>query len=146
MSNYFSDIYYTAKSLFIGLGVTLRELFKKPVTVHYPRETIPVSPHFRGHLELLKKEDGTLRCIACENCAKSCPSSCILIKSVRSEETKKKVLTVFIQDFTRCSLCGLCVESCPTSAIAYTSTDVYNAGFTREEFHFDLIARAKGGE
>lgn len=143
MSNYITDIYTTTKSLVIGMGVTIREFFKKPITVHYPRELIPVSPNFRGHLELLKKEDGTLKCIACETCAKSCPSSCITITTARSEETKKKVLQVFIQDFTRCSLCGICVEVCPVSALEYTSTDVYNAEFSKEVFHFDLIERAK---
>lgn len=146
MSNYFSNIFHTTKSLFTGLGVTIREMFRKPVTVQYPREVIPVSPHFRGPLELLKKEEGGFRCIACENCARNCPSSCLTVVSRRSEESKKKVLVSFTQDFTRCSLCGICVEVCPASALAYSSTDVYLAGFTREEFLLDLIARANKGE
>ncbi|MCW7753297.1 NADH-quinone oxidoreductase subunit I [Desulfobotulus sp. H1] len=146
MSGYFSDLYHGTKSLLVGLGVTFKEMVKPTVTVHYPRETIVITPNYRGHIELvIDEETGGSRCITCGMCARACPSDCITVLSEKPEGAKKKVLTGFELDFTRCSLCGICVESCPTDAITY-SQDYNLAGFSREEFHMDLLGRlGKGG-
>ena len=146
MSGYFSDLYQGTKSLLVGLGVTFREMLRPTVTVHYPRESLTITPNYRGHIELVPDDEtGATRCITCGMCAKACPSACITVRSEKPEGSKKKVLTGFELDFTRCSLCGICVESCPADAIAY-SQDYRLAGFSREDFHMDLLLRlGKGG-
>jgi len=140
-SGYFKDLYVGGKSLIIGLGVTLKTCFLPQVTVHYPREKLEITPNYRGHVELVKDpETGGSRCIVCGMCARACPSGCFTVKGEKKEGEKKKTLTVFKLDFTKCSLCGTCVETCPKGAIRY-SMDYNIAGFTREEFHYDLIKR-----
>lgn len=146
MSGYFFDLYQGTKSLFVGLGVTFKEMVKPTVTVHYPREILTITPNYRGHIVLVADDKtGSTRCITCGMCVKSCPSACITVRSEKPEGSKKKILTGFDLEFTRCSLCGICVETCPTGAIAYSQE--YNlAGFTREEFRMDLLAGlGKGG-
>ncbi|MBU1169836.1 MAG: NADH-quinone oxidoreductase subunit I [Proteobacteria bacterium] len=142
MSGYFSEIYTGGKSLLIGLGVTFRAFIKPVVTVQYPREKIDVSPNIRGHIELIKCNDIEAKhdCRVCGMCAKNCPCNCIVVEGEKQEGVKGKVLTVFTVDFTKCSLCGLCVETCSRSALRF-SNEYELAGFTREEFHFDLIKR-----
>ncbi len=140
-SGYFRELYVGGKSLLIGLGVTFKACFQPIVTVQYPREKLDITPNYRGHIQLVKDaETGERSCIVCGMCARSCPSDCITVKGEKKEGEKKKTLTVFKLDFTKCSLCGTCVETCPKGAIDY-SQDYNIAGFTREEFHYDLIKR-----
>ena len=158
-------------SLLVGLKITGREFTRPQITVHYPRRAVDTLPTYRGHIELVgkPKQPEVPRCITCMLCASVCPSSCIRIKKAkppppekaaptppahangplvepeRAPPPKKKVVKtpgVFTLDYTLCSLCGLCVQSCPVDALRF-STDVYLAGFTREEFHYDLMARLK---
>ncbi len=142
MSGYFKDLFRGAKSLLVGLGCTYKTFREPIVTVPYPREKIDITPNFRGHTELLWDEEkyGNHRCIVCGRCARECPSGCITLKGEKVEGVKGKVLTVYDLDFTRCSLCGTCVETCPTKAVGF-SQEYELAGFTRAEFHFDLLKR-----
>ncbi len=142
MNQYFSDLLNGARSLIEGFGVTLKALLSPPVTVQYPRETIPVSAGYRGHIELIiDEESGSHRCISCGTCARTCPSRCIEVKGEKPEGGKRKELARFQLDFTRCSLCGTCVEVCPVTALRFSR--VYGqAGYTREEFMIDVLKRA----
>jgi NADH-quinone oxidoreductase subunit I len=138
---YFGELWYGAKSLLIGLKVTAKAFCQPIVTVQYPREECDITPNYRGHIELVfNPESGGCDCIVCGMCARACPSDCIVVKGEKKEGEKKKSLTRFELDFTKCSLCGSCVEACPKGAIDY-SQDYNIAGFTREEFHYDLIER-----
>lgn len=141
MSGYFSDLFTGTKSLLVGLGVTFKEMISPVVTVQYPRETIDITPTFRGHIQLvLNEKTGEPKCITCGMCERSCPSGCIVVKGEKKEGEKKKSLSVFTLDFTKCSLCGICVESCPAGAIEY-SQEYRLAGFSKDEFNFDLMRR-----
>lgn len=142
MSGYFSEIITGGWSLLVGLGVTFRALIKPVVTVQYPRQKIDVTPNIRGHIELIKNNELECLhdCMACGMCERVCPCGCITLKGEKREGVKGKVLTLFHLDFTKCSLCGLCVESCTRSAIQF-SNNYELAGFSREEFYFDLIKR-----
>jgi len=138
---YFGALWFGTKSLLIGLNATIREMLKPIVTVQYPREECDITPNYRGHVELvLNLETGACDCIVCGMCAKACPSNCLAVEGEKKEGEKRKTLTVFALDFTKCSLCGSCVETCPKGALDY-SQDYNIAGFTREEFHYDLIER-----
>jgi len=141
MIDYLREIISGTWSLFVGLGITIRYFFQPVVTVQYPHETLPMTPRFRGHIELVKDEEtGETKCIVCGMCQKACPSNCITVNGEKREGVKGKVLTEYTLDFTKCSLCGLCVESCPTAAITF-SKDYNLAGVRKEAYIFDLKKR-----
>jgi NADH-quinone oxidoreductase subunit I len=141
MIDYLREIISGTWSLFVGLGITIRYFFQPVVTVQYPHQTLPMTPRFRGHTELVKDaETGETRCIVCGMCEKTCPSNCITVRGEKQEGVKGKVLTEYTLDFTKCSLCGLCVEVCPTAALDF-SKDYNLAGVRKEAYIFDLKKR-----
>lgn len=138
---YVLDIIRGAISLLVGMGVTIKAFFSPVVTCQYPRETINISPRFRGHTKLVADSENPDRtgCIVCGMCVKNCPSNSIKkVEGEKKEGEKKKTATEYVLDFTTCSQCGICVETCPTDALAF-SADYNLAGFKREDFHFDLV-------
>ena len=60
-----------------GMALTLRRFFEPKVTIKYPEVRLDVSPKFRGRLQLLYDEWGTLKCETCFQCAQACPIECI---------------------------------------------------------------------
>ncbi len=141
MSQYFKEIFGGLWSLLVGMRLTLRYALMPTVTVHYPFETLPISPNFRGHIDLtMHPETGESTCISCGMCERACPSQCIVVRSEKPEGSKKKVLVGYDLDFTKCSLCGNCVEVCPTDALEF-SQEYQLAGFSRHDFHFELVGR-----
>ena len=64
-----------------GLWLTLRYMFKEPVTVNYPYEKGPLSPRFRGEHALRRYPNGEERCIACKLCEAVCPALAITIEA-----------------------------------------------------------------
>jgi len=96
-----------------GLSVTLRHLFRIPVTTRYPERKLNTSRRTRGN-ELIWDEK---RCTGCGTCAKTCPQGSIaIVTSVKVEENKYKV-EKFEVDMGYCIFCGLCVEACPYDAL-----------------------------
>ena len=70
-----------------GMTITLRHLVrnlfnrKQMVIIEYPDERREYSPRFRGRHRLKKREDGTVKCVACHLCATVCPAQCITIEA-----------------------------------------------------------------
>jgi hypothetical protein len=60
-----------------GMGLTLRRFFEPKATIKYPEVPADVSTRFRGRLQLLYDEYGTLKCETCFQCAQACPIECI---------------------------------------------------------------------
>lgn len=60
-----------------GMALTLRRFFEPKATIHYPEVKADVAPKFRGRLQLLYDEWGTLKCETCFQCAQACPIECI---------------------------------------------------------------------
>ena len=60
-----------------GMGITLRRFFEPKATIKYPEVPADVSTRFRGRLQLLYDEWGTLKCETCFQCAQACPIECI---------------------------------------------------------------------
>ncbi|MEO6207529.1 MAG: NAD(P)H-dependent oxidoreductase subunit E [Candidatus Limnocylindrales bacterium] len=60
-----------------GMALTLKRFFEPKVTIKYPEETPDVAVKFRGRLQLLYDEWGTLKCETCFQCAQACPIECI---------------------------------------------------------------------
>ena len=60
-----------------GMALTLRRFFEPKVTVMDPEVRLDVPHKFRGRLQLLYDEWGTLKCETCFQCAQACPIECI---------------------------------------------------------------------
>ena len=60
-----------------GMALTLRRFFEPKATIRYPEQKADVPPKFRGRLQLLYDEYGTLKCETCFQCAQACPIECI---------------------------------------------------------------------
>src|SRR4051795_6358370 len=60
-----------------GMTVTLRKFFAPKATIMYPEQPADVAPKYRGRLQLLYDEWGTLKCETCFQCAQACPIECI---------------------------------------------------------------------
>jgi NADH-quinone oxidoreductase subunit I len=118
--------------LLMGMSVTLRNLFRKKVTVFYPEELTPQSPRFRGLHALRRYPNGEERCIACKLCEAVCPALAITIESEeRSDGTRRT--TRYDIDLTKCIFCGFCEEACPVDSIVETRVFEYHG-----ENHGDL--------
>jgi len=60
-----------------GMALTLRRFFEPKATIMYPEQRADVAAKFRGRLQLLYDEWGTLKCETCFQCAQACPIECI---------------------------------------------------------------------
>ena len=60
-----------------GMALTLRRFFEPKATIKYPEVRLDVPHKFRGRLQLLYDEYGTLKCETCFQCAQACPIECI---------------------------------------------------------------------
>ncbi len=58
-----------------GMALTLKHLFRQPITTQYPEERLTTSRRIRGNELVWDKE----RCTGCATCAKSCPQGSIEI-------------------------------------------------------------------
>jgi NADH-quinone oxidoreductase subunit I len=115
-----------------GLTITFKHLLRKPVTVQYPFEKVPMYPRYRGMHFLERYEDGTERCVCCGLCAKACPADCIYMEP---SETSDGIMyaRVYEINLLRCIYCGLCEEACPEEAI-FLGKEYEFSNYTRESF------------
>ena len=100
----------------IGMLVVLKHLFKKPVTLDYPRKKKPMAPRFMGRQYLERYDDGSERCVSCGLCAAACPADCIYMEPAENEKGERYA-KVFEINLLRCIFCGFCEEACPEEAI-----------------------------
>src|SRR3982750_1945580 len=99
-----------------GMQITFKNLFRKPVTVHYPTTTRQTPDRFRGLLALTyDKETGEENCIGCRLCEFICPPAVIKVEMLKAE--KRNYAKTFILELYACEFCELCVQVCPTDAI-----------------------------
>jgi len=100
-----------------GFAVTLKRLAKPNVTIEYPDEKRSMAPRYRGLPALRADPDtGKALCVACGLCARICPTSCLEMHVIPSEEGDRE-LGEFILRAGRCMFCGLCSQVCPVDAI-----------------------------
>jgi NADH-quinone oxidoreductase subunit I/NAD(P)H-quinone oxidoreductase subunit I len=118
-------------TILVGMSVTIRHLFKRPVTMFYPEERWQLPEGYRG---LLKCD--VEACIACELCIRACPVEGIKLQWKREEGKPGKICTSFTIDYQKCMYCGLCVEPCPRGAI-FHSEEYENSVYQREELLVD---------
>jgi len=126
--------------VFKGLMITMRHMVtnifaqNRMPTLGYPELQRTLPPRFRGRHRLLKKEDGTPRCVACMMCPTACPADCIHIEAADSPDPGvEKIPVRFEIDLMRCIFCGYCVEACPKDAIRMDTGLFTNLAATRRE-------------
>ena len=75
-----------------GLGVTMGHMLSNIVrqegikTIEYPEVRRVMPPRFRGRHRLMKRENGSPRCVACYCCATACPAKCIPLLAAESPD------------------------------------------------------------
>lgn len=126
---WFQDIVEGVVTTAKGMFVTIKQLFREPITIEYPDINVEsqLPERYRGILQV----DMDI-CISCRLCESSCPIACIVIEDVKGAKTmvmskitgkptpKVKYPLRFDIDIAKCMYCGLCVEPCPTGAIHHT--------------------------
>ena len=104
----------------IGFATTLKHLFKKPITVNYPDQKVPMFPKYRGKQVLMRDENGLEKCVACGLCSVACPADAIYLEAAENDGTVQagpRYASVYQIHKTRCIFCGYCEEACPVQAI-----------------------------
>ena len=127
-----------------GMFLTLKYMFKKPVTINYPFEKGKLSPRIRGEHALRRYPNGEERCIACKLCEAVCPALAITIESEPRDDDSRRT-TRYDIDMTKCIYCGLCEEACPVDAIVQGPNYEF-AKETREELFYDKEKLLENGD
>ncbi|HAG50586.1 MAG: hypothetical protein A2X87_04105 [Deltaproteobacteria bacterium GWC2_42_51] len=110
-----------------GLSLTFKYNVSRTITMRYPDEEkwLPYQ-RFRGLHTLNRDSQGRELCVACELCAKVCPTQCITVIPMEDVGTDLKsvprgisdrIAKVYEINLVRCLFCGFCEDACPTTAI-----------------------------
>jgi NADH-quinone oxidoreductase subunit I len=94
----------------------------------------------------MKRDDGTVRCVACMCCSTACPAKCITIEAEdtldRGVEKRPRVFNI---DLLLCIFCGNCVEACPCDAIRMDTGEHAPPTLTRAEHLITLDCMLAAG-
>ena len=111
-----TDVTAIVRAILSAMWMTLRNLFRKPVTVHYPTTQRAYPDRYRGLLALVyEKDTGEEACIGCRLCEFVCPPAVIKVEIQKGE--KRNYAKAFTLELYACEFCELCVQVCPTDAI-----------------------------
>lgn len=134
-----SEIISGAASIVTGMGVTLKFMFTRPVTIQYPKEPTRPSPVHKGRIRfVIFPETSTHDCIACLKCQNICPSDCFKIAGEKPAAGGQRRPTLFTYNFSNCSLCSLCIEVCPTVTLEH-SPEFNLASEEKNRYWYDFM-------
>lgn len=118
-----------------GLGLTLRRLFSKSITIQYPEKKYKVPARWRGVHYFRKNDAGETTCVACGLCVAVCPNACITLEIGEQADGSRYPLKYEIDPW-RCIFCGFCQDACPVSAINL-GENYEQAYYHKEDFVLD---------
>ncbi len=142
--------------VFRGLALTSKHFFKNlilhffhalglfrriaaAVTIQYPEQKWLHPLRARTRHRLTKREDGTMRCVACMMCETVCPAKCIYIVAEEHPDPNiEKRPKSFDIDLGKCVFCGFCVEACPEDAIRMDTKIVDTSAYSRQAMMLDI--------
>jgi NADH-quinone oxidoreductase subunit I len=111
-----TNVLALVRAVLSAMRMTLMNLFRKPVTVHYPDKQRAYPDRYRGLLALVYEEEtGEEACIGCRLCEFVCPPAVIKVEMLKGE--KRNYAKAFTLELYACEFCELCVQVCPTDAI-----------------------------
>jgi len=114
-----------------AMGVTFKNLLRRPVTVRYPTVKRVYPDRFRGLLALTyDPQTGEENCIGCRLCEYICPPQVIKVEMLKAE--KRNFAKTFTLELYSCEFCELCVQVCPTDAIIMMKSFDLATGDRRE--------------
>ena len=149
----FKEGWNTFKSIFTGMGITIRHFFGPSVTLQYPTEKMELPKGARAKLHVNIDD-----CIGCNLCARACPVNCIHIETVKATDDvdlgktstgnpKRFWLTQFDIDMAKCMYCDFCVHPCPTDCIYMVPEYEYSeVERTNLVYHFSNLEPAMVAE
>jgi len=132
MKEVFRTIVDTLWKMPQGFAVTFRFLFKRPVTLDYPRKRETMAARYKGRHYLERYEDGSERCVCCGLCAAACPADAIYMEPAENERGERYA-QIYEINLLRCIFCGFCEEACPEEAI-FLGRDYEFATDNRDSF------------
>ncbi len=87
-------------------------------TIQFPEVERPIPNRYRTRHRLMKRDDGTARCVACMMCETVCPALTIsIVAEEHPDPAIEKRPRSFVIDLGKCIYCGHCAEVCPCDAI-----------------------------
>lgn len=108
------------------------------VTYEYPEKPRKISVRTRTRHRLMKREDGSPRCVACMMCETVCPARCIEITAAEHPDPNiEKYPAEFVLDLGKCVYCGFCVEVCPEDAIRMDTGKMSISEYSRDSMIYD---------
>ena len=131
MVQYFADIYQAVSSAMQGMAITFKHIYKKPVSLQFPDERQVMPERFRGFVH-----NDTVKCDACNICAKLCPVDCIYIEA--EGKGKDRYMTRYAIDYNKCIWCSLCTENCHTGSITM-SHDYDHSVYDRRSLVYEFM-------
>ncbi len=135
----FRGMYVTTRHLVINLlgflPIIGRFVKSEVQTYQYPEEIRAISERWRGRHRLNKREDGSVKCVACMCCATACPPRCITIEAGEHDDPAiEKYPVKFEINLFECMYCGMCVQACPCDAIYMDTQEMRLAVYSPEDF------------